>query len=154
MNRQSTGCVSRPISEAQRGRCARQVGVNVIPRMWLKRDWSDYLYHQKCTFLFKKLTPNNFIVKRAYCEEILWRMTSWKVSQIACERGRSSLERLVVICMASWQSSKLFLVTVCGLARVERYINTIPYHPVSTEAYCPCYKLLSGQILVNTALYR
>jgi len=99
---------------------------SVTPRVWLKKDWSDYLYHQRCTFLFEKPTRKNFIVKCAYwgailgwvtswevswiaCEQGRW-VTSWEVSRIACEQGRSTSERLVMICGASQRSLKLLLV--------------------------------------------
>jgi len=44
-------------------------------------------------------------------------VSSWEVSQAACEQGRSTLEKLVMICGASRQSFKLFLLIVRNAGR-------------------------------------
>jgi len=112
VDRQSRGLVSRSVSEVQRGRCALQVRVIVIPRVWLKHDRSDYFYHQRCTFLFGKPTLENSTVKRASWRAILGCVTSWEIFQAAREGGRNTPERLVVICGARRRSLKPFLITV------------------------------------------
>ena len=71
------------------------MGVIVTPRVWLKKERSDYLYHQSCTFLFGKSTLKNSTVKRACLGAILGWVTSWEVSWAACERELSTPERLV-----------------------------------------------------------
>ena len=44
MDSKSRGLISRSVSEAQRERCALQVGVIVIPRVWFKRiEVTSYL---------------------------------------------------------------------------------------------------------------
>jgi len=78
-----------------------------------KKNRSDYLYHQMCTFLFGKPIRENSTAKRACWGAILEWVIPWKVSQIACEQGRNMLEKLVVICGASRQFLKPLLVTAC-----------------------------------------
>jgi len=70
-------------------------------------------------------------------------MSSWEVSQKACERGSSTLERLVVICGDSQRSLKLLLVrpaTVRG-----RGITNINMHnrPIFFNCYPDFYVDLS-----------
>ena len=84
-DRWSRGLINQSISKAQRGRCALQVGVIVTPRVWLKKDRTDYLYHQRCTFLFGKPTLKNSTVKRACWGAILGWVTSWVPGQRVSE---------------------------------------------------------------------
>ena len=102
---------------------------SVTLRVWLKRIWSDYLYHQRYTFLFEKLIHKNSINKCAYCGEILWQVTSWEVSQTTFEREWSTLERLVMICGVSRGSLKLFLITIYGLSRDRGVTDGIRANP-------------------------
>ena len=57
----------------------------VTPWVWLKKDRSDYLYHQRCTFLFGKLTLKNSTVKRVWWGANLRWVTSYEVSRAARE---------------------------------------------------------------------
>ena len=57
------------------------------------------------TFFFRKLTLKNSTVKRAYWRAILGWVTSWKISQTACERGRSMLKKA---CDDLWGQSMIF----------------------------------------------
>ena len=129
MDRRLRGLVNQSVSEAQRGCCALQVGVIVAPRLWLNMIWSDYLYHQMCTFFLWKLTLKNSTVKRAYCGEILWWMTSWEIFHVTCKWAWNTLERSAVVCRVSLCSLKPFLVTVHDLGRGWGVTNNIRANP-------------------------
>jgi len=59
---------------------------------------------------FREATLKNSTVKRAYWGAILGWVTSWEDFQAACERGRNTPKKLMVICGANRQSLKPLLV--------------------------------------------
>ena len=84
-------------------------------------------------FPFGKLTLKNSTVKRACWGAILGWVTSWKVSQAACERGRSTQKRFVVICGASHRSLTLFIGKTFDREGSGRHIGGIMFQNLSQK---------------------
>jgi len=81
--------------------CSSSMG-NRNTRIWLKRN----------VMTIQQGAPS-------FPGEILQWLTSWKVSQVACDQGQNMLGKLVVIYGDSRQSFKSFLVTVYDLEGVR-----------------------------------
>ena len=106
----------------------------ITPRMWLKGfDMITYIIKGVLFFLESPLlrTPQLSILAVG---AILGWVTSWKVSQIACERGQNTPKRFLVIYRPSQRSLKLFLVNICGPGGVGA-LNSLRFD-LWKECYC------------------
>ena len=107
-----------------------QVGVIITLYVWLRKIWSDYLYHQRCTFLLMKPTLKKSTIKCAYWSNLI--MGDLLRSFSSSLRARMKHARkAMVICGVSHQSFKPFLITVDD-PRGVRTLHMVP------EMTCDC----------------